>query len=366
MSLELLFLIIIFLFIGIISCVVNSQYKMSALIFSSFLAVKFWLIIFAMLNIKADDKINRALFRCVKTIEIIAIILGVINFLFPTFYLRIFTPTEIPYRFGFLSIFACFNHPGTFGWFMILCSFIHFIDYETDQKKKNIVLCFITIILAFLSLRTKVILSFTFCYSFYFIVIKKNNVKTFLNKLLYVLILVVFIFAVFSKQIINTYKLYYTKTTEYGMSAREALRENSFKIMKDYFPIGVGFGKYGTWYASVNYSEYYYKYKMSNIYGLRNKNSKYSMDTFWPTIIGETGMIGLVLYVAMIILCYRKLMKERKINNNNINSLAVLVFIQTIVESFGFASFNSSPQNVLSAIIIGFAISYNMRRKKRK
>lgn len=139
--------------------------------------------------------------------------------------------------------------------------------------------------------------------------------------------------------------------------------------MKDYFPIGVGFGKYGTWYAAINYSEYYIKYNMNTIYGLTRENSKYSTDTFWPAIIGETGIIGLGIYIALIIYTFKSVFYAYKNSINEkgemyiIRSIALLIFIIAIIESFGEASFNASPKNIITALFVGFSLNSKQIKK---
>ena len=136
--------------------------------------------------------------------------------------------------------------------------------------------------------------------------------------------------------------------------------------MKDYFPIGVGFGKYGSWNARKYYSEYYYKYNMTNVYGLTPDNAFFATDVFWGSIIGETGFIGTILYVFFLIYIFLLLKKNLNINNHISFYIyfGIFVLIQSIIESFGEQSFNSPPQYFFLAIVIGNAIFEITNAKK--
>lgn len=140
--------------------------------------------------------------------------------------------------------------------------------------------------------------------------------------------------------------------------------------MKDYFPLGVGFGKYASWYARIYYSEYYYKYNMDRVYGLEPSNPVFATDTFWPTVFGETGFLGSTIYILLLVYIYSLLLRTIKNNYDYISNIyslfALLAFIQTICESMGEASFNSPPQNIFVALIIGIALSSSYSKEKTK
>ena len=47
--------------------------------------------------------------------------------------------------------------------------------------------------------------------------------------------------------------------------ARNILTSKSMEIAKDYFPLGTGFGTYGSYISGVYYSSLYYKYDLYKI-----------------------------------------------------------------------------------------------------
>lgn len=114
-----------------------------------------------------------------------------------------------------------------------------------------------------------------------------------------------------------------------GTSARSILLQKSFLVMRDHFPIGSGFGTYGSAEAAEHYSSVYIKYGLNNYYDTRDvrdienslrliQKSEYHaekfktspdrilyhganlMDHFWPTVFGQTGALGTIVYVSAL------------------------------------------------------------------
>ena len=137
--------------------------------------------------------------------------------------------------------------------------------------------------------------------------------------------------------------------------------------MKDYFPFGVGFGYYGSWYSQKYYSVYYKKYNMDNVWGLSEDFPSYISDTYWPSILGETGIIGVLILIYIIIIIIKKLKKLYK-KSNGFNktflNFTILILFQTIIESFGEQSFNSVPEYILVSFFAGISLNQNMNRLK--
>ena len=362
---KLLIMILLFAITGIISCYLNSNFIFKDTLMSCFLSTKFWILVLAISLLKVDKSTIDKYYNSLFTIEVIVIIFAIVNILFLEFYKSIFPLSNITYRFGMIAVCSVFSHPGKYGWFMLFCALAHFSLYKKNGNKRDFVKMIISIIACLLSLRTKVIMSIIACFVCYAIYVNRESFKKQIKKIVLVLILSICILIPFKDIVYNTYVLYFTDSE--GYSVRQALMDNSLKISKDYFPLGVGFGKYGTWYASQKYSEYYIKYGMSHMYGLTKDNTSYSTDTFWPAIIGETGVIGCIIYIFMIILLIKQLNMINKKKNEADSALslfALMTMIQIIIESFGSASFNGPPEYFFAAVTIGLAIArYNTIKK---
>lgn len=344
---------LIYLLVGIISGVLNSNYQLNSLYMGGLLMVKIYILIFSVANypLKKSSIVN--IINALKLAGFICAIVGIFNFIFPSIYLKIFSFGFIDLRMGFPSVMSLFIHPGQFGWFMLFIAFYYFSEYIMKQEKKFLNSFIFFALMAFLSFKVKVIIGILAALLVYVYIIEKRKIKP------KYFILMVSIFAIiwslFGKLIHNTYLLYFTQTGT--TSARYALTNTSLEIMKDYFPMGVGFGKFASWYARLDYSEFYYKYNINNVYGLNPENPVFATDTYWPAVFGETGFIGFILCIVVLIYIFKKLISKLRENKTSYSIFAIFIFVQTIAESTGEQIFNSSPQNIFIGIVIGLALS---------
>lgn len=93
-------------------------------------------------------------------------------------------------------------------------------------------------------------------------------------------------------------------------SARSTLWAGSVDVAGNYFPLGAGFGRYGSFTASVDYSPEYVSRGFENIFGLGpGEDGDFLNDTQWPAFIGEVGWIGTGCLVVGIVVAMRSLIK---------------------------------------------------------
>lgn len=84
--------------------------------------------------------------------------------------------------------------------------------------------------------------------------------------------------------------------------ARIALYVQSVEMAKDFFPLGTGQGTYGSIPVNIIYSDVYYDYELSDIWGLApNDRVNFKMDTHWASILGEMGVLGLIIYILLLL-----------------------------------------------------------------
>lgn len=138
----------------------------------------------------------------------------------------------------------------------------------------------------------------------------------------------------------NSIYYYYIRLA--GSSARSVMMQTSFKILKDYFPIGTGFGTYASHSAAENYSLVYTKYGFENIWELSSKNpSAFLDDTFWPIIIGQNGFIGTMAYLIILIYIIKKCLSLKK-RNKYYYATAVFIILYLLISSSAEPTFNNS------------------------
>lgn len=149
--------------------------------------------------------------------------------------------------------------------------------------------------------------------------------------------------------------------------ARLALYRGSIEIARDYFPLGGGMGRFGSWMSRIEYSPLYYDYGLSNVYGLRPSSPRFVTDTFWPQILGELGVIGLAAYAGFLASLAYLLWREARRAATPIMRLLTLgagmVFAQSVVESLASAMYHSPPRVYLLLLAVGVVASLAWRRK---
>lgn len=143
--------------------------------------------------------------------------------------------------------------------------------------------------------------------------------------------------------------------------AREALYRGSIAIAKDYFPLGGGLGRYGSWMSRVEYSPLYEKYGLSKINGLRPANPRFATDTFWPQILGELGVVGFLAYLLFLGTIFGALWRESGREGEPLLRAfrlgTLLVFVQALVESLASSGFHSPSTAYLTLAAAGVVVS---------
>lgn len=136
-------------------------------------------------------------------------------------------------------------------------------------------------------------------------------------------------------------KFFYDKvfyfTVTYGDTARNVLTKMSIVISKSLFPIGLGFGTFGSAISGKYYSYAYYDFGMSKVYGLYPEDPKYVSDTFWPMILGELGFIGFFSVILIIILIILEIIKNK--NKSKYWFSAFIPLIYLLISSLAESSF---------------------------
>ncbi|MFH8252108.1 hypothetical protein ACH3VR_17215 [Microbacterium sp. B2969] len=100
--------------------------------------------------------------------------------------------------------------------------------------------------------------------------------------------------------------LYYGAGVE---SARSRLTAGGLQIAAAHFPLGVGFGRYGSATAADYYSPEYIRLGFQYIYGIGSGEGmgRFLNDTQWPALLGETGWLGTIAFAIGAILAVRVL-----------------------------------------------------------
>lgn len=198
--------------------------------------------------------------------------------------------------------------------------------------KNNLLYITLDLIMIFMTLRSKAMAGVLVFVALYFVIIV---LKTRINPL-HIFVLGIFAVAVAWKKI----QFYFIKLS--GASARSVMLTTAFKIMKDFFPIGTGFGTYGSHEAGANYSPIYILYGFLDVPELSGRGHyTFLDDQFWPIVFGQSGVIGTICYLAILIILFTKIQKMRKVSVD-IYLSGLFIFIYLLISSTSEPAYNNS------------------------
>lgn len=240
-------------------------------------------------------------------------------------------------RFGLHSFTFIFKHAG---YFNMIC-YIWIITLSgalilEDERKKTIRTIFLAMFLWASTLRSRAFM-YLFVYACLLIMIKvykdiKFNLFTGSGV------------ALVGFYIVKDQFTYYFTNPR---TPRSILLRFGFVTMQNYFPIGAGFGTYGSSTASKYYSALYYRYGFDHAYGLNYDDRQFLTDGYWPQIMGQLGAIGCALIMAIIILILLIVLKATK-HNAYLKLGALIGYITVMVSTIA----TNSLANYISIMLL--------------
>lgn len=127
-----------------------------------------------------------------------------------------------------------------------------------------------------------------------------------------------------------------------GDTARGFLLTSSFDVANATFPLGTGFGTYGSDVTKEAYTSLYTMLGFQNVYGLTASNPIYLADMFYSTVIAQCGWIGLVLFCSILLCLIADVTKIARANHVFFwaaMSLPIYLLISSTSESSFFSSY---------------------------
>ena len=215
------------------------------------------------------------------------------------------------------------------------------------------------------SLKMKDILGFLLARSFH--IFKKFKAKY----IVWVSVGVYALFLLYASLLPEHYNEYFN-TGEDGNVARVVLGFTSLRIMMDRFPLGVGWGMFGSPTSQQLDSPVYSNYGIDNVYGLSSDFNNFMADTFWPMIFGETGVMGTILYCIILYKCFYPFLKRFFKDTHDLRFLMPsFLFIAYVGFSIGKPVFSGPPHSLVLWGIAGMFYSlskkdYEFERKTKK
>lgn len=335
----------IFVVVGFLGNILFRYQKWSIVFGDALTNLKFFLGILTSLTLFEPRCFDKDSIIVSKHCRIITVLLFVV-FLLDEFF-HVFPSGDI--RHGIRSEQLFYSHCTYFAGAIVFLIAMLFFFY----KKSNLPFILLCLLMLASTMRSKAIVMVPICVVlYYFCVVYRKKLR-----LWHIVLISLGVVAIAWDQIY----FYYFKLS--GISARSVMTSTSIQILRDYFPIGTGFGTYGSSGAAKNYSPVYVKYGFRTVYELSDTNkSAFLNDTFWPIIIGQTGFIGTICYLYVLGRIGIKTLHIRKVSRYAYVSVLV-VFAYLLICSTSEPAFNNSVA-VPFTMIIGYTLAMNEYNKK--
>ncbi|MGI6776616.1 MAG: hypothetical protein ACOX7R_00885 [Acetivibrionales bacterium] len=235
-----------------------------------------------------------------------------------------------------------FGHPTYLGSTCVMLISL-MIGIKSKDKKNNIPYIILCGVVAISTFRFKVLAFLIICPVLIYYSVKNKRFSK-----------IVLIIAVAAGLLFSYHQIDYYYIDNSGFS-RSILTRTSVSVANDHFPLGAGFGTYGSHQSGVYYSPVYKKYGLNKIWGLSLEYPEEIVDTYWPMIIGQFGYFGLIFFSVFVIVLAVQISKLAKLGYNYFySSLALFGYI--LISSTSESSF-SQPFSVLFMYIIGMYTS---------
>ena len=142
---------------------------------------------------------------------------------------------------------------------------------------------------------------------------------------------------------------------------RVALYAASLAIARDHLPLGGGVGRFGSHLSREDYSPLYERYGLDQVALLGPQSAQATTDAFWPMVLGETGVIGLVaglfFFAGIGVLLWRAVSTAASARLRMIVLAALFVFIEALVRSATSSVFVAPPIAYFALGAAGIALS---------
>lgn len=152
-----------------------------------------------------------------------------------------------------------------------------------------------------------------------------------------------------------------------SLQPRIALYAGSVAIARDDLPLGAGVGRFGSHMSRAVYSPTYAEYGLDQIYGLSRAYPIAVTDSFWPMILGETGVVGLVAALIFFGSLARDLWAAAGLSGPPTTRIfmlgTLLLFAEGLVRSLISAAFVAPPIAYFLLGAAGMSVAYLTRHR---
>jgi hypothetical protein len=253
------------------------------------------------------------------------------------------------------SLIGPFTHPLQFGNFMsmaaIACAAPLFYWAQAKSRARGAGLLFLGSALgAVLSFRRTAIVGLLAALSY--LALKRRSASFLLVAVLALPVAAILLFPLAQQVWTTTYDSFVVNAAG---NARTRLTVDSASLAVQHFPFGVGFGRFGSATAREHYSVEYLRLGYDNVYGLGSPENPHNhghflTDTQWPAILGETGILGALFFLAGLWFMFRMFGRASRAAELSLRLVGVVGLgwtVHVLLESVAYPVFVTSPTSPL-------------------
>lgn len=347
-------LTIMFVLLGLMGCILNAV-PLGVSVQGVLLIIKGFLLAWGVAQIDWTIEDIARIAKGAAFFAVLLVIGAAANFIAPGPWSQlVLAGQDYGTRFGLTPITSFFQHPGYFGSVMAM-TFLATLAYQAvfRRTKTSLLLLLGSLGAAILTARRKVLIGLVAG-------VTVLGIRLRLLPLMVVAALTVpALLLIFWRNIVDVVQ--YT-WAEYFINpdavARIRLTIDSFTVAVQSFPFGAGFGRFGSAVARQTYSPLYYELGYNDVWGLgpTEESGQFLTDTFWPAIIGESGLIGAGCFVAVLVIYLRRfghLSRHAQGWDRWLGLVGLAWTIQMMFESVAGAVFTAVPTFALFFGLIG-------------
>lgn len=123
-------------------------------------------------------------------------------------------------------------------------------------------------------------------------------------------------------------------------SARALLMKDGLDIALRLFPLGSGFATFATYMSGAYYSPLYFEYGLNTVWGLWPTNPCFVSDSFWPAVIAQFGILGLIALVVLLVELFKSISRDAKRGNVRFAAYGMVPLYLLILSTADASFFN--------------------------
>lgn len=147
-------------------------------------------------------------------------------------------------------------------------------------------------------------------------------------------------------------------------TVRTAAYIGSVQLASDHMPLGSGAATFMSKGArDLNYSPFYYELGINKLHGGSEDDPRFIMDTFWPKIIGQSGVAGVFFYLSVVALSIYWGLRDFKRDLSMASFCAAMMLLSTFIFSLATPAYTHDHVTIPVAVSLALILSRSGIRK---